>query len=102
MAVFQLTEFRSALMVQNGQIVQVAVLPEITTQEITLSGSSQQFNALNAETTLVCLHATGVSSWASGSNPTAATTANRRPADFVEYFGTEKGRGLKIAVISNT
>jgi hypothetical protein len=100
MAVFQLTEFRAAP-IYAGSVVPIAALPAITTQEKTLSGSAQDFAALNAETEIVCLHSSGVCSWNTGAS-SAVTTANRRPADFVEYFAVKKGAGLIISVISNT
>lgn len=104
MATAYLTQYNNYEIIQ-GCVVPVAALPEGTAiTPITLSGSSQQFGALASTTRLVCLHSDGILSWASGSNPTAVTTQNRRPADFIEYFVVPQGAAgaLKIAVIANT
>jgi hypothetical protein len=86
-----------------GSVVPVASWPAIATQQITsLSGSSQSSAAFNAATAAICIHCDGISSFEIGTAPTAATTANRRPADFVEYILIPKNRSMKIAAVSNT
>jgi hypothetical protein len=99
---FYITELAEPPMLA-GSIIPIAQWPAITTQQITsLSGSSQSSNAFNAGTAAICIHCDAISSFEIGTAPTAVTTANRRPADFIEYIGVPKGKSMKIAALNNT
>lgn len=102
MATFYITEL-SEPPIFAGSVVNIAQWPSITTQQITsLSGSSQSSAAFNAGTAAICIHCDGICSFEVGTAPTAVTTANRRPADFIEYIAVPKGKSLKIAALTNT
>lgn len=78
----------------------VAEAPGLAGQTITISGSSTQSAAFNANTRLIRVHTDAICSLAMGTNPTATTAMKRMAADQTEYWGVVPGD--KIAVIANT
>lgn len=92
----------AACAVISGVPVPVALEPAITDQtQITVSGSSQQSAAFNAQTRFILITTDGIVSLVFGANPTALqTTSIRLPADAVYFTGVVPGQ--KLAVISNT
>lgn len=55
-----------------------------------------------AETRFLRLSADGVVSYAIGTAPTATTSNERLPANWIEYVGVVRNSGQKIDVIANT
>lgn len=98
MASLWITEFRAMPMDVNGRTVEAAALPAITTQKITISGTSAQSAALNADTKFVRVHTDAICHILAGDNRTATTSNMRMPADETEYFGVIAGQ--KIAAIT--
>lgn len=98
MSAIWITEFRSLPMDVNGKTVQVAVLPAITTQKVTISGASAQSAAFNADTKLIRINADVLCHFIAGASPTATTGEARLPADTTEYFGVIAGQ--KLAAIT--
>lgn len=74
--------------------------PALAVQRVSISGSSGQSNAFNANTRFVRLHTDSICSVKFGANPTAAATDPRMAVDQTEYFGVVGGH--KVAVITNT
>jgi hypothetical protein len=97
MATLYITEFEASGNAISGAQLQVAYLPEVTTQKITFTTSSVQSAALDTKTRFVRIHTTAACHVAVGTNPTATTDNMRMIADSVEYFGVRPG--YKIAVI---
>lgn len=79
--------------------------PPIATQVLDTAGTHLSA-ALNAETRFVRLCSDGVVSFKWGAAPTAATTDERLPANWIEYIGVTRppnaAAGLKLDVIANT
>ena len=100
MSTLYITEFKSLRKDRNALVPQIAALPAVVEQTVTISGTSAQSSALNAETTMVRLVSDVTCSILIGANPTATTAKMRLTADSPEYFMA--GNGDKIAVISNT
>lgn len=81
-------------------LVPAAETPAVTTQKITISGTSAQSAAFGATTKFVRLHTDTICSVLFGADPTATANHMRMAADQTEYFGVVAGQ--KLAVISNT
>jgi hypothetical protein len=96
-----ITEFAQEGIDALGRIVPVAQLLPIAEQKVVFSTSTQSAT-LNANTTLVRLHADGICSVAAGLNPTATTSNMRLGLNQTEYFAVQQNCGLKIAAINNT
>jgi hypothetical protein len=88
----------------NGVAAQAPLQPSITTQTVSIGGSSTQSVAFNAQTSLVRLHTDVICSYLFGtaSTATATTSTPRMAANQTEYFAIQKGANLLVAVISNT
>lgn len=76
--------------------------PEITTQVVTVSGTTAQSAAFNASTNLVRLHCDGICSVLFGTNPTATTAKRRLIAGQTDYVSVPAGQSFKVAAITNT
>ena len=98
MATLQIIEYASIGNDARGLVPQVAQLPALATQNITISGTSAQSAAFNKDTRFVCLIGDVAYRFLAGSNPTASSTDQRRPADSPEYFGVTPS--IKIAAIT--
>ena len=79
--------------------------PPIATQVLDTAGTHLSA-ALNAETRFIRLCSDGVVSFKIGAAPTATTSDERLPANWIEYIGVagpvSGGSGLKVDVIANT
>jgi len=87
MATLQISEYRSMALDVNGKTVEAAQLPPLAVQNITISGTSAQCAALNANTKFVRLIGDVGFRIEVGANPTATSTDQRRLADNPEFFG---------------
>lgn len=85
---------------QQGVLYQIGAEPAIAEQHFTVSGTSAQSAAFNANTRFVRIHTDGIVSLLFGANPTAVTTAKRLAANQTEFFGVNPGD--KVAAITNT
>jgi hypothetical protein len=92
-----ITELKDMAASDSGATLQIAKLPPLAEQEVTITGSSAQSAALNAETKFVRVTSDSVAHLAFGSNPTATVGGLRMAAGSVEYFGVVGGS--KIAAI---
>jgi len=89
MATLQISEYRSMALDVNGKTVEAAQLPPLAVQNITISGTSAQCAALNANTKFVRLIGDVGFRIEVGANPTATSSSQRHPADAGEYFGID-------------
>lgn len=103
MAVLYITEY-GLLGNLNGVAAQAPLEPAITTQTVSIGGSSAQSSAFNAQTSMVRLHTDSICSILFGttSTATATTSTPRMAANQTEYFAINKGASLLVAVISNS
>lgn len=100
MATLYITEFEEASVFTNA--VMAVVSPIWAQQTVAIAGASAQSSAFNVSTRFIRLCADVPCSVAFGTNPTAATTTLRLPADAVEYFAVPSRGAWKVAVIANT
>lgn len=80
---------------------QIAILPAVNSQKLTIGAGSVQSAAFDFKTNYVRLHADATCSIEVGINPTATTNGLRLAANVPEYFGLQT-TGLILAVIANT
>lgn len=100
MSTLYITEFTNMAGI-GSRFVNVAPLPPVAEQTVTISGSSTQSNAFNAATQMIRLVTDATCSISVGANPTAATTNARISANVEpEYFAVQPGQ--KLAVITNS
>jgi len=92
-----ITELKDMAPSDSGAGLQIARMPPIAEQAVTITGTSAQSAALNAQTKFVRITSDGVAQIAFGANPTATTNSLRMGAGTVEYFGVVGGS--KIAAI---
>lgn len=101
MAVISILEAQG-LTTAQGQVpyhVPVMSLRNPTEQEITaLSATPQQSSAFQSDTSVVYICADVAIRFRVGTNPTAAATSTRLPADVVYVFGVPSGQSYKISV----
>lgn len=76
--------------------------PVLADQVRSVSGTSAQSAAFNAETNFVELHASEILSVAFGTNPTATTSNMRMAAGDRVLRAVPKGKSYKVAAIANT
>lgn len=76
--------------------------PEVTSQTVTVSGTTAQSAAFNTATNLVRITCDGICSVLFGTNPTATTAKRRMIAGQSEYFSVPQGQSYKVAAITNT
>lgn len=100
MATLYVTEFKTIALYFNGIAAQMAQTPEVTTQTVSIGGSTAQSSAFNANTSVIRVHTDAICSILIGSNPTATAGKGRMAANQTEYFGVNPGD--KIAVITNS
>ena len=101
MASLYVTEY-AGLGTFGGVASAVAKEPEITTQVVSITGSSGASSAFNPATSFIRVHTDAICSVIVGTNPTATTSKKRLAANQTEYFAVPSGLSYKIAVISNT
>lgn len=102
MATLYITEYTDIGTSNNGQPVQIAMVPPTAQQTVAISGASTASAAFNARTKFVRLHTDAICSIAFGTAPTATTVQTRMPADSSEYFQIPVAQTYKVAVITNT
>ena len=100
MSTLYIEEFAELAIAKNGQVIQAGQQPAVTTQAVTISGTSAQSAAFNARTRFVRLHTDGIISYLFGADPTATTAKPRMGSGQTEYFAVRPG--LKVAAITNT
>ncbi len=100
MATVEITEYSNQVIDEHGWRLARPKEPAITVQQVTISGSSVQSAAFNANTKFVRVHCDEPCRVAFGTNPTAAATSMRLGASKSEIFGA--GAGQKVAVITTT
>lgn len=100
MATLYITEYID-IMHAPGE-VQIGVEPEVTTQTVSISGSSASSSAFNGATRFVRVHTDAICSILFGTAPTATASKRRMAANQTEYFGVPQGLSYKVAVITNT
>lgn len=100
MATLYITEF--GVMGKDGanDVIPCAQQLPIAEQTRSLSGTSAQSSALNAQTKYVRLQTDFDCFVLFGTNPTALTTSMPLAANTPEYFGVPGGITLKIAAIT--
>ena len=103
MAVLYITEYATLGVQQvGGMVSQTPQEPPLAEQTVSISGSSAQSSAFNAQTTLVRLHTDAICSVEFGTNPTATSGKARMPANQTEYKTVPRGQNYKVAVITNS
>ncbi len=95
-----MTEY-SAQHTDQGRPVPVAYCPQVTTNNVAISGSHAESNPFGTNTNLIRVHSDVICSIKIGLNPVATTADPRFAANQTEYFGFEAGKGFAISVISN-
>lgn len=98
MANLWITELRAMPIDSNGKTVEAASLPAITTQKVTISATTAQSAALNADTKFVRVLTDANCCIIAADNPTATTSDLPLTAEGAEYFGVIAGQ--KIAAIT--
>lgn len=98
MANMYITEYGSIGAMRSN----IAQEPAIAVQKVAFTGTPGQSAAFNAATILVRIHVDGIASIKFGTNPTAATTDPRLPADTTEYFAVPPSGSYKVSAITNT
>lgn len=81
----------------SGEGIPIMKLPQIATQNLSISASSAQSSALNADTAVVRLQSDTDCYVEVGTNPTATTSSLKLIANAPEYFGVARGASFKIA-----
>jgi len=98
MATLYITEFAMEAKDGADAVVPCMMLPPIAQQTRTVSGTSAQSSALNAQTVVVRLSTDTACFIETGSsNPTATTSSMPLFAGQSEYFGVPLNCGWKIA-----
>ena len=100
MATLYIEEFDAPATIRVGQILQAGSQPSVTSQVVTISGTSAQSDAFSANTSFVRIHSDSIFSYLFGADPTATTDHPRMGEGQTEYFAVRPGD--KIAAIVNT
>ncbi len=83
-----------------GRLLSCPLEPALAEQKITISGTSAQSSAFNADTRFIRLHTNEICSVLFGANPTATVASQRFAAGQTEFKAVVPGQ--KVAVITNT
>lgn len=110
MSVITITEYATIAIPQVGGLsAQVPQEPPLAEQAITITASSVQSAAFNAQTTLVRINIDGTAAAAItfGTNPTAAipsagSGSQRVSPNGSQFHGVPKGAAFKVAFIATT
>ena len=97
MAKIYITELANKGAAESGVSIEVASMPPLAEQTITVTGSSAQSAAFNAKTKFIRVATDTPVNLAFGSNPTATTSLLYLPSGAVEYFAVTPG--MKVAAI---
>jgi hypothetical protein len=103
MSILYVTEFQNTMpnTIGVGQ-ASIAIVPPLAEQFFTISGSSAQSSAFNANTKFVRLHTDVSCTIEFGTNPTAvALQTARMAANQTEYFGVPQGASYKVAAVTS-
>lgn len=100
MAKVYISEYVTAPIGNNGQLLAAGAEPSSTTQNVAIGGTSTQSSAFGTTTKFIRVHTDAICSFAIGANPTATANSARLAANSTEYFGVTPGQ--IIAIITNT
>jgi type IV pilus biogenesis protein CpaD/CtpE len=95
-----ITEYRDLARDTGHNHIAAGMEPAIAEQTITVSASSTQSAAFNAQTSFVMVHAQEATCLKWGTNPTAVTSAQRMAAGETRYVGVPPGKSFKVAAIA--
>lgn len=99
MATLYIAEYKTIPNI-DGHLAQLAPEPAVTTQTVSVSGTSARSAAFNAQTNFIGITCDGIFSYTVGGTPTATTSHFRIPADQILFLVVQPGD--KIAAITNT
>jgi len=94
-----LTEYANLARDIGSNFIAAGMEPAVAEQTMTLSGTSSQSAAFNAQTAFVMVHAQEAACLKWGTNPTAVTTAQRIAAGETRFVGVPAGKSFKVAGI---
>ena len=97
-----LTEYRDLARDTGHNHIASGMEPSIAEQALTVSGSSTQSAAFNAQTSFVMVHAQEATCLAWGTNPTATAVKQRMAAGETRFVGIPLGKSFKVACILGT
>jgi GTP cyclohydrolase I len=97
MATLYISEHTVIGLDRADRVAQAVTVPPIAEQTITLTATSAQSSALNAQTTVIRVQADFPCFVAFGTNPTAATTSMPLSSGIPEYFTVPVNTSLKVA-----
>lgn len=97
MAKLYITELAHNGAAESGAQLQIAAVPPLAEQVITVTGASAQSAAFNGATKMVRIATDVPVNLAFGANPTATVSKLYLPSGGVEYFSVVGG--MKVAVI---
>ena len=100
MAKVYISEYVTAPVGNNGQMLAAGAEPSTTVQTVAIGGASVQSAAFGTNTKFIRVHTDAICSFAVGSNPTATANSARLAANSTEYFGVTPGQ--IIAIITNS
>jgi hypothetical protein len=100
MAIVDITEYNDLAVAGRGHMIMAGQEPSLRNQQVAVSGSSTQSQALADTTRFIRIHSDVACRIAVGANPTASSTSMRMGAGGTEYLGVLPG--LKVAVIATT
>lgn len=98
MALF-LTEYRDLARDTGSNFLAAGMEPSIAEQAMTVTGTTAQSTAFNAQTSYVMVHAQEAVCLAWGTNPTATTVKQRMAAGETRFVGVPCGKSFKVAAI---
>lgn len=98
MATLYIAEYKN--MGAAGDTVPAAMLPALNHQAVTISGTSAQSAAMNAQTRFVRVQSDTNCFLLGGTNPTATTSSMPLTAFVPEYFAVPENVSFKIAGIT--
>jgi hypothetical protein len=100
MPTLDITEYDGLAFDQLGKLIMTGMEPSVLNQQVEISNTSAQSDAMGDTTRFVRLHADVPCRIAVGVDPTASSASMRVGAGGTEYLGVRPG--LKIAVIATT
>ena len=96
MGICNVTQFADMEQGSNGAWMQVAKCPEVTSENVTTSGTAAASAAFHVNTTVVRIATDTAVYVAIGDGPTAAAGDMLMAADTVEYFGVQPGHNVSV------
>ena len=100
MAKIYITELANKGAAESGAGIEVAAVPPLAEQTVSVAGASAQSAAFNASTKFVRIATDTPVNLAFGANPTATVSTLYMPSGSVEYFAVTGG--MKVAAIQGT